>query len=143
MRATWFGSLLALVWLVFLIAIPWVRDCFGTAAVQGGSSGVYCTWNPPLIVASGFGLLLLLLFVAVIGILPLAFPNRRVLSSVGFGSAAIVLSMIWASLDSSIYFHLSEFGLQIGSVTRTVLLFVLPVSVVWIIAAFRPRRLAN
>lgn len=137
LRATWFGSVLAVVWLVFLIAVPWVRECYGIAAVQGGSSGIYCTWNPPLIDTSGLALLLLLLFVAVIGILPLALPNRRVLLSVGFGSATIVLAMIWATLDSAVYFRLSEFGLQVGDLTRTVLLFLLPASLVWIIAGFR------
>jgi hypothetical protein len=142
LRVTWFGSVLAIVWLAFLVAIPWVRDCMGIAAVQGGSSGIYCSWNPPLIEASGFGLLLLLLFVLVIGSLPLAFPNRRVLLSVGFGSAAIVLATIWASLDSSINFSLSEFGLQIGNVARSVFLFVLPASLAWIIAAFRQGRRA-
>jgi len=137
LRATWFGSVLAVVWLVFLIAVPWVRHCFGIAAVQGGRSGIYRTWNPPLVDPSGFALLLLLLFAAVIGILPLAFPNRRVLLSVGLGSAIVVLAMIWATLDSAVSFSLSELGLQVGDVTRTVLFFLLPASVVWIIAGFR------
>ena len=139
LRATWFGSFVAVVWLLFLIAIPWVRHCYGIAAVQGGSSGIYCTWNPPLIDASGFGLMLLLLVVAAIGMVPLAFPNRRVLLSVGFGSATFVLMLIWASLDSNIYFSLRQFGLEVSSLTRTVLLFLLPASVLWIVAGLRRR----
>src|SRR5207237_9262456 len=98
LRATWFGSFVAVVWLLFLIAIPWVRHCYGIATVQGGSSGIYCTWNPPLIDASGFGLMLLLLFVAAIGMVPLAFATRRVLLSVGFGGGARVLVLVSAGL---------------------------------------------
>jgi hypothetical protein len=94
LRATWFGSVLAVAWLAFLLGIPWVRDCYGIAAVQGGSSGIYCTWNPPIIDPSGLELLVLVSFVAVIAIVPLRFPNRPTLLSVGFGNAAISVAVI-------------------------------------------------
>jgi uncharacterized membrane protein len=123
LRATWFGSVLAVAWLAFLIFVPWVRDCFGIAAVRGGTSGIYCTWNPPIIDPSGLELVLLVLFVALIAIVPLAFPNRPTLLAVGFGSAAISVSMIVAIHNLW--------------VPLTFLVFLLPASVVWIVAGFR------
>lgn len=123
LRATWFGSVLAVAWLAFLIFIPWVRDCFGIAAVRGGSGGIYCTWNPPIIDPSGLELVLLVLFVSLIAIVPLAFPNRPTLLAVGFGSAAISAAMIVAIHELS--------------VPLTFLVFLLPAGVVWIVAGFR------
>jgi hypothetical protein len=128
LRATWFGSVLALAWLAFLIAIPWVRDCFGIAAVQGGSSAIYCTWNPPIIDPSGLELPVLVWFVAVIAIVPLAFPNRPTLLAVGFAGAAISVAMIVAANGPR--------------VALAVLVFLLPASVVWIVAGVR-RRASN
>jgi uncharacterized membrane protein len=125
LRVTWFGSVLAVAWLAFLIFIPWVRQCFGIAAVRGGSSGIYCTWNPPIIDPSGFELVLLVLFVAVIAIVPLAYPNRPTLLAVGFGSAAISVAMIVA---------IHSLGVPLTS-----LVFLLPASVVWIVAGVRRR----
>jgi hypothetical protein len=123
LRATWFGSLLAVVWLAFLIGVPWVRDCFGIAAVQGGSSGIYCTWNPPVIDPSGLELLLLVSFVAVIAMVPLAFPNRPTLLSVGFGVAAISVAIILAANGPW--------------VALAVLVYLLPASALWIVAGVR------
>jgi len=127
LRATWFGSALAAVWLAFLIGIPWVRHCYGIAAVQGGSSGIYCTWNPPIVEPSGQELLVLVSFVAVIAILPLAFPNRPTLLSVGFGVAATSVAIILAA--------------NRPSVALAVLVFLLPASVVWIVTGVRRRQL--
>jgi hypothetical protein len=123
LRATWFGSVLAVAWLAFLLGVPWVRDCYGIAAVQGGSSGIYCTWNPPIIDPSGLELLVLVSFVAVIAIVPLRFPNRPTLLSVGFGNAAISVAVI-----------LGANGPWVG---LAVLVFLLPASVVWIAAGVK------
>jgi len=125
LRATWFGSALAVAWLAFLIFVPWVRQCFGIAAVRGGSGGIYCTWNPPIIDPSGLELVLLMLFVVLIAIVPLAFPNCPTLLAVGFGSAAISVAMI-----------LAIHGLY---VPLTFLVFLLPASVAWIVAGIRRR----
>jgi hypothetical protein len=125
LRATWFGSVLAVAWLGFLIFVPWVRDCFGIAAVQGGISGIYCTWNPPIIDPSGLESVLLVLFVAVIASVPLAFPNRPTLLAVGFGSAAISVAMILA--------------IHNPWVPLTFVVFLLPASVAWIAAGIRRR----
>jgi hypothetical protein len=125
LRATWFGSVLAVALLAFLIFVPWVRDCFGIAAVRGGTSGIYCTWNPPIIDPSGLELVLLVLFVAFIAIVPLAFPNRATLLVLGFGTAAISVAMIVAI--HSLW------------VPLTFLVFLLPASVVWIVAGVRRR----
>src|ERR1700730_12103302 len=99
LRASWFGSSLAVACWAFLIFVPWVRQCFGIAAVRGGSGGIYCTWNPPIIDPSGFELVLLVLFAAVIAIVPVAFPIRPTLLALGFGSAAISVAMILATHD--------------------------------------------
>jgi hypothetical protein len=123
LRATWFGSVLAIAWLAFLLGIPWVRDCYGIAAVQGGSSGIYCSWNPPIIDPSGLELLVLVSFVAVIAIVPLRFPNRPTLLSVGFGSAAISVAVILAANGPWV-------GLAVS-------VFLLPASVVWIAAGVK------
>jgi len=137
LRATWFGSLLAIVWLVCLIAAPLARHCVGIAAVKGGPSGIFCGWTPPLENPNGFGLLLLLLFVAVIVTVPLVLPYRPALLAVGLGSAAVVVAMIVISLDFERYLALSRLGLDLTNEARSVLLFLLPVSVVWIVAGFR------
>jgi hypothetical protein len=123
LRATWFGSVLAIAWLVFLIIVPWDRECYGIAAVRGGSGGIYCTWNPPIIDPSGLELVLLVLFVALIAIVPLAFPNRPTLLALGFGSAAISAAVIVA--------------IHSLSVPLTFLVFLLPAGVAWIVAGFR------
>jgi hypothetical protein len=125
-RATWFGSALAVGWLAFLIGIPWVRDCYGIAAVQGGSSGIYYTWNPPIIDPSGLELLVLVSFVAVIAIVPLAFPNRPTLLAVGFGGASISVAIILAANGPW--------------VALAVWVFLLPASVVWIVTGVRRRQ---
>jgi hypothetical protein len=123
LRATWFGSVLAVAGLAFLIFVPWVRQCFGIAAVRGGTGGIYCTWNPPILDPSGLELVLLVSFVALIAIVPLAFPNRPTLLAVGFGSAVISVAVIVAIHELS--------------VPLTFLVFVLPASVAWIVAGFR------
>jgi hypothetical protein len=139
LRATWFGSVLAVAWLVFLIAIPSVRtNCVGIAAIKGGPSGIICESGPPLRSPTGLGLVLLLVFVAIITTVPLAFPSRRMLLVVGLGSAAIVVAMAVISLDLERYLALSRLGLNITNEARSSLLLLLPVSVVWIVAAFRP-----
>jgi hypothetical protein len=141
LRATWFGSVLALAWLVFLIAIPSVRvNCVGIAAIKGGPSGIICESGPPLRSPTGLGLLLLLVFVAIIATVPLVFPGRRMLFVVGLGSAAIVVAMIVICLDLQRYLALSRLGLSLTNEARSALLLLLPVSVVWIVAAFRPGR---
>jgi hypothetical protein len=141
LRATWFGSVLAVVWLVFLIAVPSVRtNCVGIAAIKGGPSGIFCESGPPLRSPTGVGLVLLLLFGAVIVTVPLVFPSRPMLSVVGLGSAAIVVAMIVISLDLERYLVLNRLGLNLTNEARSGLLLLLPVSVVWIVAAFRPDR---
>jgi hypothetical protein len=100
---------------------------YGVAAVQGGSSGIYCSWNPPIVEPSGLELLVLVSFVALIAILPLAFPNRPTLLSVGFGVAATSVAIIMAANEPWI-------GLA-------VLVFLLPASVVWIVTGVRRRQL--
>jgi hypothetical protein len=141
LRATWFGSVLAVVWLVFLIVVPSVRtNCVGIAAVKGGPSGIFCESGPPLRSPTGVGLALLLLFVAVIVTVPLVFPSRRMLFVVGLGSAAIVVAMIVISLDLERHLVLNRLGLNLTNESRSGLLLLLPVSVVWIVAAFRPDR---
>ena len=139
LRATWFGSVLAVAWLAFLIFVPWVRHCFGIAAVRGGSSGIYCTWTPALPNPAGLGLFLLLVFVAIIVTAPLVFPSRPVLLLVGLGSAAIVVALIVISLDFDRYLALSRLGLNLTNEARSVFLVLLPVSVVWIVTGFRRR----
>jgi len=122
LRATWFGSVLAVAWLAFLVFVPWVRQCFGIAAVRGGTGGIYCTWNPPILDPSGLEVALLVLFAALITIVPLAFPNRPTLLAVGFGSAAISVAMILAIHELS--------GV-------TFLVFLLPAGILWIVAGIR------
>jgi hypothetical protein len=119
LRATWFGSILAVVWLAVLLFAPVARHCFGVAAVVGGQSGIICDWTPPLENPSGAGLFLLLLFVAVIVTAPLVFPQRGVMLLVGCGSAAIVVALSLAAPSA--------------------LLLLLPVSAVWIVAGVRRR----
>src|SRR5438445_4158586 len=126
LRATWFGSVLAVAWLAFLIFVPWVRHCFGIAAVRGGSSGIYCTWTPALPNPAGLGLFLLLVFVAIIATVPLVFPSRPVLLLVGLGSAAIVVAMMVISLDFDRYFALSRLGLTLTNGARPVRSLLLP-----------------
>ncbi len=141
LRATWFGSVLALAWLFFLIAIPSVRtNCVGIAAIKGGPSGIICESGAPLRSPTGLGLLLLLGFVAIIVAVPLVFPSRRMLFVVGLGSAAIVVAMVVISLDLEGYLALSRLGLNLTNEARSALLLLLTVSVVWIVAAFRPGR---
>ncbi|HEV3461095.1 MAG TPA: hypothetical protein VG413_03550 [Candidatus Dormibacteraeota bacterium] len=82
--------------------------------------------------------MLLLAFVAVIVTMPLLFPYRPVLLLVGLGSAAIV-ALIAISLDFERYLALSRLGLRLTSEAQSVLLFLLPVSVLWIVAGFRRR----
>jgi hypothetical protein len=139
LRATWFGSVLALAWLIGLIAAPLVHSCAGIAAVKGGQGGIFCRWTPALPNPAGLGLFLLLLFVAIIVTVPLVFPSRPVLLLVGLGSAVIVVAMIVISLDFERYLALSRLGLNLTNEDRSVLLLLLPVSVVWIVAAFRRR----
>jgi hypothetical protein len=139
LRATWFGSVLALVWLVSLTVAPVARHCIGIAAVRGGPSGTFCSWTPALENPTGIGLVLLLAFVAVIVTVPLVFPYRPVLLLVGLGSAAIVVALIAISLDFERYLALSRLGLRLTSEAQSVLLFLLPVSVLWIVAGFRRR----
>ena len=139
LRATWFGSVLASVWLVSLTAAPVARHCIAVAAVRGGPSGIFCSWTPALENPTGIGLVLLLAFVAVIVTVPLVFPSRPVLLLVGLGSAAIVVAVIVISLDFERYLALSRLGLRLTTEAQSVLLFLLPVSVVWIIAGFRRR----
>src|SRR6202158_587585 len=123
LRATWFGSVLALAWLVFLIAIPSVRtNCVGIAAIKGGPSGIICESGPPLRSPTGLGLLLLLVFVAIIVTVPLVFPTRGMRCVVGFGSGAIVVAMIVTSLDLQRYLALSRLGLNLTSEARSALL---------------------
>lgn len=137
LRATWFGSVLAVAWLAFLIFVPWARQCFGIAAVKGGQSGIFCSWTPALPNPTGLGLFLLLVFVAIIVTMPLVFPSRPVLFLVGLGSAAVVVAMIVISLDLQRYLALSRLGLNLTNEARSSLVLLLPVSVVWIVAAFR------
>jgi len=137
LRVTWFGSVLALAWLMGLIAAPLVHSCVGIAAVKGGQGGIFCSWTPALPNPTGLGLFLLLVFVAIIVTVPLVFPSRPMLLSVGLGSAAIVVAMIVISLDFDRYLALSRLGLNLTNEARSVLLLLLPVSVVWIVAAFR------
>ena len=140
LRATWFGSILAVVWLISLIAVPSVRtNCIGIAAVKGGPSGIFCEPGPPLRSPTGLGMLSLLVFVAVIVTVPLVFPRRPVLLLVGLGSAAIVVAMIVISLDFERYLALSRLGLNLTNEARSGLLLLLPVSVVWIVAGVRRR----
>jgi hypothetical protein len=139
LRATWFGSVLALFWLVGLIAAPLARHCIAIAAVQGGPSGVFCGWTPALEDLTGLGLAVLLVFVAVIVTVPLAFPRCSVLLTVGLGSAAVVVVASLGSLDGGWYETLSELGLDITNEARSGLLFLLPASLVWIVAALRTR----
>src|ERR1700694_4452931 len=140
LRATWFGSVLAVGWLVGMIAAPLVRGCAGVMGVKGGPSGVFCSWTPALPNPTGLGLLLLLVFVATIVTVPLVFPSRPVLWLVGFGSAVIVVALIVVSLDFERYLALSRLGLDLTNEARSGLLLLLPVSVVWIVAAFKPGR---
>lgn len=137
LRATWFGSVLALVWLVSLIVAPLARHCIGVAAVVGGPSGIFCSSTPALQKPTGFGLWMLLVFVAVIVTVPLVFPNRRVLLAVGVGSAAVVVAVLLLALDFASYRAMGRLGLHWTNEARSVLFFLLPVSVVWIIAGFR------
>jgi hypothetical protein len=137
LRATWFGSVLALLWLVGLIAAPLVRHCIAIAAVSGGPSGVFCGWTPALGDPTGLGLALLLAFVAVIVTVPLAFPHRSVLLTVGLVSAAIAMVTSFASLDWGWYQAFSDLGLEITSEARSGLLFLLPASLIWILAGLR------
>jgi len=137
LRATWFGSVLAVAWLAFLIFVPLVRQCFGIAAVRGGTGGIYCTWTPALPNPTGLGLFLLLVFVVIIVTVPLAFPSRPVLLLVGLGSAAIVVAMIVISLELDRYLAVSQLGLNLRSEAQSALLLMLPASVAWIVAGFR------
>jgi hypothetical protein len=138
LRATWFGSVLAVAWIMGLTAAPLVRSCAGIAAVKGGQAGIFCSWTAAMPNPTGLGLFLLLVFVAIIVTVPLLFPSRPVLLLVGFGSAAIVVAMTVISLDFDRYLALSRLGLNLTNAARSVLLLLLPVSVVWIVAAFRP-----
>jgi hypothetical protein len=139
LRATWFGSVLAVVWLGGLLFAPLARHCFGVAAVVGGQSGIICDSTPPLENPSGAGLFLLLLFVAVIVTAPLVFPHRSVMLLVGFGSAAIVVALILFSIDVARYLVLSRLGLDVTSDAQSALLLLLPVSALWIVAGVRRR----
>jgi len=139
LRATWFGSVLAVAWLAFLTLVPWVRHCIGIAAVKGGQGGIFCSWTPALTNPTGLGLFLLLVFVAIIVTAPLVFPSRPVLLLVGLGSAAIVVALIVISLDFDRYLALSRLGLNLTNEARSVFLVLLPVSVVWIVTGFRRR----
>jgi hypothetical protein len=139
LRATWFGFVLALVWLVSLTVAPVARHCIGIAAVRGGPSGTFCSWRPALENPTGIGLVLLLAFVAVIVTVPLVLPYRPALLLVGLGSAAIVVALIAISLDFERYLALSRLGLRLTSEAQSVLLFLLPVSVLLIVAGFRRR----
>jgi hypothetical protein len=140
LRATWFGSVLAVVWLVCLIAAPFARHCIAIAAVKGGPSGVFCEWTPVIENPTGFGLFLLLLFGAVIVTLPLAFPYRPVLLLVGFGSAAIVVAIMLMSLDFGWYLAMSRLGLDITNEARSGFVVLLPASVAWMLAGFQAGR---
>ena len=137
LRATWFGSVLAVVWVICLIAAPLARHCIGVAAVVGGPSGIFCTWTPPLRHPTGVGLLLLLAFVAIIVTLPLVFPSRTVLLAVGVGSAAVVVTVLLLAIDFASYRAMGRLGLYWTNEARSVLVFLLPVSAAWIIAGFR------
>jgi hypothetical protein len=140
LRATWFGSVLAAAWLIGLIAAPLARGCAAIAAVKGGQGGIFCYWTPALRNPTGLGLFLLLVFVAIIVTVPLVFPSRPVLLLVGLGSAAIVVAMIVTSIDFERYLALSRLGLDLTNEARSGLLLLIPVSVVWIVAAFRRGR---
>jgi hypothetical protein len=139
LRATWFGSVLAVAWLVSLIAAPLVRTCAGIAAVKGGQGGIFCSWSAALPNPTGLGLFLLLTFVAIIVTVPLVFPIRPVLLLVGLGSAAIVVAVILISIDVERYLALSRLGLNLTNQDGSVLLLLLPASVVWIVAGIRRR----
>jgi hypothetical protein len=139
LQATWFGSVLALFWLVGLVAIPLPRHCIAVAAVQGGPSGIFCNRTPALEDPTGIGLVLLLAFVAVIVTVPLTLPNRTVLLAVGLGSLAIALVTTLGSLDDGWYTAMSGLGLDITNDARSGLLFLLPASAAWILAAFFAR----
>jgi len=138
LRATWFGSVLAIVWLAGLLFAPLARHCTGIAGVVGGPSGIICDSTPPLENPSGAGLFLLL-FVAVIVTAPLVFPHRGVMLLIGFGSAAIVVALILFSVDVASYLALSRLGLDLTSETQSALLLLLPVSALWIVAGVRHR----
>ena len=137
LRATWFGSVLALAWLIGLIAAPLARSCAGIAAVKGGQGGIFCYWTPALRNPTGLGLFLLLVFVAIIVTVPLVFPSRPVLLLVGLGSAAIVVATIVISVDFERNLALSGLGLNLTNEALSGLVLLLPVSVVWIVAGFR------
>jgi hypothetical protein len=139
LRATWFASVLAVAWLLGLIAAPLVRSCAGIAAVKGGQGGIFCSWTTALPNPTGLGLFLLLVFVAIIVTVPLVFPSRLVLLLVGFGSAAIVVAVTLISIDFERYVALSRLGLNLTNEARSVLLLLLPVSVIWIVAGIRRR----
>jgi hypothetical protein len=138
LQTTWFGSVLALLWLLGLIAVPVPRHCIAVAAVRGGPSGVFCSRTPALEDPTGIGLALLLAFVAVIVIAPLVFPSRSVLLTVGLGSGAAALVTSLGSLDSGWYLAMGQLGLDITNEARSGLLFLLPASAAWILAAFFP-----
>ena len=48
LRRTWFGSVLALLWLSLVTIVPTVRQCFGIAAKRGEVGGIVCSWGPAL-----------------------------------------------------------------------------------------------
>jgi hypothetical protein len=136
LQATWFGAVLALLWLVGLVAVPLPRHCIAVAAVQGGPAGIFCNRTPTLQDPTGIGLVLLLAFVAVIVTVPLTFPNRTVLLAVGLGSAAIALVTTLGSLDEGWYTAMNRLGLGITNEAQSGLLFLLPASAAWMLAAF-------
>jgi len=76
----------------------------------------------------------LLAFVAVIVTVPLAFPYRAVLLTVGLGSAATAVATILMSVNVAWYPAMSRLGLDVTNEARFGLVFLLPVSVVWILA---------
>ena len=137
LRVTWFGSVLAIVWVIGLIAAPIDRHCIAIAAVKGGPSGIFCTSTPALERPTGVGLLLLMGFVAVIATVPLAFPRRRALLAVGVGSAAVATTVLALAFDYPSYLAMGQLGLYWTSEARSVLFLLLPVSLLWIVAGIR------
>src|SRR5437763_16531380 len=68
LRRTWFGSVLALLWLALVTIVPTVRQCFGIAAKRGEVGGIVCSWGPALESLRQPGLALLLVFVGAIAL---------------------------------------------------------------------------
>ncbi|TMD41458.1 MAG: hypothetical protein E6I88_07445 [Chloroflexi bacterium] len=140
LRRTWFGSVLALLWLALVTIVPTVRQCFGIAAKRGEVGGIVCSWGPALESLRQPGLALLLVFVGAIALVPLLVRDPSAILATGIASAVVVIGLVaFSSINPHFDLALSRLGLPIGSEADAGMLALLLASAAWIIASFRLR----